>query len=191
MEPTRQTSSRRRRMPWPVGALLMLVGAALVVPFVARFAATFTELAATPVHATPGDFSVELGQGRYIIFERTATSTTSDDFSVGEGGPVSLRPAAVQVTSPEGQRVPVRQVAPDETSTRGSSVYTAAVAFDSPSPGWYDIHVGTDGRGEVLVERSVVDIFRGFGLPFLLALLGGFLLLVGGVLLFVRLLAGP
>ena len=82
--------------------------------------------------------------------------------------------------------VAVRNTSPNETITRNADHYVSAVKFDAPVAGDYTLQFQTGTAGEVMVERSLGDVFQGHsswlaavGVGWLTALVGMTLLLVG------------
>lgn len=129
---------------------------------------------ATSPIPTPADVRRHFGEGTYVVYERATNGFTTID------------PSRVVVVSDDGSSVPVDRLDYDETRTIGSRVYTAVVSFSTPHAGWYTISVRTDGRGEIVIGRSIVDTLTS-ALPWVGGVIVGIAMLAGGlVVLLVR-----
>jgi hypothetical protein len=172
---------------WQLSIALLFVGVLLIVPLVVRGVGSVARTITARSHPTPGLIDVDLGSGRYFLYEWTGTSRRSGNFGFSNDRGISLTPSMVAVTGESGQAVPVSPVFSTETITKGTKIYTAAVAFDTPRAGHYTIRVAGEQPGEVLVARPIGESFRRLGRPFLVALLGGMIAALGLVLLIVGL----
>lgn len=164
----------------------MLVGVALAVPFIVRAVTSVADTVGGTVHETPVRIDDELERGRHVVFERTGTARSTGPVTSRFEGPPAIRPADVVVTGPEGDRVETAVDRANETITRGSAVFTGVVVFDADTAGRYEIEIEREGR-DVVIAPSLGQTFRSLGRVFLLALAGGLVFLVGGVLLVVGL----
>jgi hypothetical protein len=135
--------------------------------------------------STPGSTQRHLDAGTWLIFERTGTTTGGAGFTITRNSLTDLTPDEVSVTGPSGA-VTVRLAAPNQTITRGSTIYTSAVQFRVVIAATYQIRVDSVTPGEVLIGRSLSDVFRGFLGFALLGGLGALFLFIGVVLLIVR-----
>ena len=88
---------------------------------------------------------------------------------------------------PDGTLVPVSYTSKNETITRGSAEYTSSLEFDTPSSGLYQLSLGTDPSNPttVIVARSIGDAIHGVLAWFGVGALGGFIMVVGLVMLIV------
>jgi len=144
----------------------LLVGASTLIKIVPAIVRSFTS---QHVVLAPGSTPLELKSGKYVVFERTG----------------SLRPDQVRVTGPDEETVAVTSLGDEsETITRGSVEYTGTATFRASTPGEYVVEITSEPR-QAVVARSLIDTFGGVVGWFLLGLLGGFVVVLGVVLLIV------
>lgn len=175
-------TARRPGPPWPLALVIMLVGVALAVPLVVRSVTSVAGAVSGPVHDLPASFEEDLDPGRYVVFERTGTTRRTGGLSATRNAAPTLTPSDVVVTGPDGEEVETTVDRADETITRGSATFTGVVVFDVVTGGTHEIEISGDGQ-EVLVAPSLGRTFRSLGGPFVLALGGGLVFLLGLVLL--------
>ena len=175
-------SATKRGPSWPLSAIVMLVGLGLVVPFIVSIVTAVKDTAGSEIFEAPDEVTRELDEGRWVIFERTSTSS-SGGFRL-DGTSPDISPSDVTVTGPDGDEIETSFDRSHETVTRGSAEFTGVVVFDVEEPGTYEIEVDGDGQ-QVLVAPSLGQTFRSLGAPFVLAMLGGLLFFVGLVMLIV------
>jgi hypothetical protein len=165
------------RWPGARRAWLVTMGAALVVMIACGFVAVdrVREVASGPTFAVPGDATVELGDGRYILYERTSVR-----------GATSFGPSDVDVTGPGERHVTAREVTGTQTITESGSTYSSAAEFSAPVAGTYRIEVTSSARGQVRVARPVTDTLRRVAVWAVPAVLSGVLALVALILVLVN-----
>jgi hypothetical protein len=160
-----------------VGIVGALVGAATVVP--PLFGTIFAR-----AHDVPGTVHLELGPGRYTIFERTGTSRQYGPISTSRSRAPSVTAAQVHVTDSSGSPVPVEPACACETVERNGRTFWSVLEFRTPRRDDYTLSFRTAG-GQVLVVRSLGDIL-GARVPWLVTGgIGGVVVLLGGVMLVV------
>ncbi len=142
----------------------------------------------SPTIATPGTVERQLGAGTWVVFEQTASGSSTGPFNVTDERPVSIDPTQVEVTDTSGAHLVVRQVAPNETITRGKTGYTSAVDFHVVEAGRYRLRFDTDCGCRVIVSRPLGTLFsvrRGWmelaGAATFVAFVGVMMMLVGFV----------
>lgn len=144
---------------------LLLGGSTLfkIVPAIVR---SFTS---QHVVLAPGTTPLSLKPGKYVVFERS-------------GG---LRPEQVRVSGPNSEPVAVTSLGDEsETITRGSVDYEGVATFRATTAGEYVVEITSEPR-TAIVARSLIDTFGGVVGWFLLGLLGGFIVVLGVVLLII------
>lgn len=157
---------------------LLLVGGLVVTVASAVVAVTRLDLPAfinAPTATVPGTLTTELAEGRQGIYLAQPTSGTR-----------GLDPNEVSVTGPGGP-VAVSRFSVTETMERGGTEYRGVLTFEVAQAGTYEITVENVAPGEILISPSIVDTFRGLGLPIAIALLGFIVLVVGVVLMIIGL----
>lgn len=128
-----------------------------------------------PTAAVPGTLTVELAEGRQVIYLAQPTLGSS-----------SLDATDVSVTGPTGE-VAVSEFRLNEEMERGRTEYRGVLSFDVLQAGSYEIVVTGVEPGEILVSPSIVDTFRDVALPAAVAVIGFVILGVGLVLMIVGL----
>ncbi len=167
-------SATTAKAPGPstrLSVVVLLAGVVIVVVgLVKAITPLVGPLASSPSFATPGQVRLHLSSGKYVVYERTGDS----GFGLSGGTRTTLTPAAVTVTSDNGEPVSVRESANStERITRGGSTFAGAVQFSVPTAGAYTVGVEGTGAGRVIVARSVIDTVRS-SLPWWgVAVLGG------------------
>jgi Protein of unknown function (DUF2510) len=149
---------------------------------------SLTQSLTAPVLQIPTDQSMALQKGDYTIFQLTGHQSGTVGSRVVENSSPTLTASQVTVTGPDSRAVPV--VAPflhTETETRGEDLYTGAVQFTTTVAGTYRITITPDSAGQVIVAPSLTAGFVSAGEWALGAVGGGFVFLVGVVLLIVGL----
>lgn len=124
---------------------------------------------------TPGTVTRDLGEGPWVIYQRTGTDTGDGSTSAGQP---TMTGEEVRVTGPDGRRILVTRQTGNGTITINDAVYSSALGFHAPQAGTYRLEF-TVPRGDVLVQRKLVDTFVG-ALPWLAAAAVGLLLTIGG-----------
>jgi len=151
-------------------------GISIAVPFV-RTITTSNKM------ALPGHARFHLSSGRYLVYERVATTSGGGGFTFADGNPVSIDAAAVRVTGASGTAVAVSQdTGITETITRDGETYEGAVAFTISATGDYDVDIPDVRPGRALVARSLGDAFRR-ALPWILVAVVGGLIAVAGLVM--------
>ena len=157
------------------GVVLVVAALAIVVPAV-------IDAVDGPRIAVPGQATVRLDTGTWVVYERNSTTRGGAGISVTNTVPTSVEPQGVVVRGPAAV-VPTRDGHLRETVTRGSTGYLGVVRFDVAVKGTYTIQVtSADESGtEVLIARPVTYVFRQW--PWMVAgFVGAVLVIVGAVL---------
>lgn len=182
---TAPTTARRPGPNLWLSIGVIAIGVLLEILPAYKFATVIIDTVVSPatVHV-PGQERIHLRQGKYIVFQRTGTTTGGGGISFTRDNGISLAPSMVSVTSSSGGNVDVGFPGSTQTITRGSHRYTGAVEFHAPSDGDYDIRIAAPPQPDVLVTRSLGDTFRSL---LVWLVLGGvaFLVFAGGVALLI------
>jgi len=96
-----------------------------------------------------------LSAGRYVVFERTGSSTGAGDISVSTNGFVTITPDQVVVIDPHGTKVKTSEYTSNTRITRNGRIFTGAVLFHAPVSGLYEITVRSDGPDEVIITKDL------------------------------------
>ena len=158
----------------------IVIGIVAVVAIAIPFAGSLT----SPTYIVPGDLNLHLHHARYTVYQHTETRSVFGS-ATPDPGLVELQPAWLSVTAPDGTTVPVSFDDNNETLTRGHNVYRGALTFDAPSSGTYLLRFTNPTRTTIIVSRSLLDALRGVWVWFGVGAFGGFLLVVGLVMLIV------
>jgi hypothetical protein len=133
---------------------------------------------------TPGESTSQLEPGGYVVYESAGiTDATS--------ARVTIDPDSITVSGPAGA-VPVTCISCGSTKTTvtlGDATYVGVVSFTADTAGSYTVAATDSGATLVLgpsVSQTLVGAFRGVGL----AMLGGFISIVGVVWLIVAAVLG-
>ncbi len=183
----RAVDAMPRRKPGPplaVGFAVLAVGALVAVPSLVVIVTRTVHALSSRVLVTPGSTERHLTPGTWRVFQRTGTKTGVAGLSITHLNPPDLQPAEVTVTGPDGG-VPVGYTTVSETLTEGRAVYTAQLQFDVTSAGTYRVRVDTPAPSEVVIARSLTDVYRGAGGWLVGIFLGGLTAVVGVVLVVV------
>ena len=165
---------------------VLFAGAALLVGGLVALVPGFFDAIDGPRFAIPGEQTLELGTGSWVLYQRTdrasATNPTGGPLSFELGDGVTLRPAQVSITGPGPVGVGGRS-ATTETITRGDADFTDAVHFEIEQAGTYTISVRGEpaSGGEVLVARPVFHLFRLW--PWLVMSLAGGGVIIAGIVM--------
>ena len=144
-----------------ISIAFLVVATLLVLPALVQVVRSAVHTLRSPAVSTPAVIQRHLGEGRYVVFERTGTRRGGGGVTFSTGHTVTMSPEEVSVVGPEG-RVPVSFMTSNQTVTRGSAIYTGALRFDTPRAGNYVIGIGGPPR-RVLVARSIGDTFADVG----------------------------
>jgi Protein of unknown function (DUF2510) len=135
---------------------MMLLGPVVAIAsMVAVFAGAISTLTA-PTFEIPGSTTRKLDEGEYVLFEGTGKSSTSSGVYNSRRKADTIGPRDVQVTDPNGAKVPTRQMTSNEILNRDGWSYTGAVKFTVLIPGQYAVNVSA-GNGSAAVGRSFAD----------------------------------
>lgn len=169
-----------------VGVLLAVVGGAFFIGTAgSRVVAAFT----APVRATPADFTIDLDEGTYVVYELTGGSRGSGAITATVGRPVTITPSDVEVISASGESLPVEAPTFSETIDRGNGTFTGAARFTVVDPGVHRIKVFGGGQ-QIVVAPSIAGSFGGAIAWLALVGIGGLIALIGLILLIVGLVRG-
>jgi hypothetical protein len=165
---------------------LLAVGLALLIAAAVAVGPPLYRTIFSPSIKTPGSRQLRLEPGKYMIYEKTGTTTGVGPVTVTHDNSVTIDPSQVRITASDGANVVVSEVTVNDTIIQGSRRYTAAVEFKVHNSGVYQIQINSAEHGQVLVARSIGDALSarwrwlaGGGVGGLLSLLGTVLLLVG------------
>ena len=169
-----------------VGVLLAIVGGAF---FIGTAGSKVIETFTAPVRATPSDFTDDLDEGTYVVYELTGRTRGSGPITTTRGGPVTITPSAIEVVSASGASVPVEGMGLTETIDRNGEKFTGAARFTVVEPGVHRITVLGNGQ-QIIVAPSIAGSF-GSAVGWLgLVGIGALVAVVGLVLLIVGLVRG-
>jgi hypothetical protein len=135
------------------GVFVALVGALGVAPAVLR-----TVLGRA--HDVPGSVHMNLGAGRYTVYERTGSTVQFGPASVSHDRAPDITPDQVAVTNSSGAPVAVQPACWCNTITRNGARFTSVVAFRAPQRDTYTIAFNT-ASAQVIIGQSLGDIIRG------------------------------
>lgn len=173
------SGERTRRLPVVaivVGVLgIFVVGAGAFLgigPFIRTLASPST-------FQTPGETTLRLSPGTYVVYERAGVPETAPAAPGEPQLPVTLTPDQIVVTSSDGSALPLRGSVVSQTFTRGSAIFLGVAEFRVESEDRYTLEVTADA-GEVLVSRSLGSTFRQAWPWALLMPVGGLMVLGGG-----------
>jgi hypothetical protein len=182
---------RRPLVWWGVGlmifgVLLGVVGGAFFVGTAgSKVIATFT----APVRVTPADFTIDLDEGTYVVYEQTGATRGSGPITTTQRGSVTITPSAVEVVSASGASVPVEAMTLNETVDRANGTFTGAARFTVVEPGVHRIQVLGNGR-QIIVAPSIAGSFGSAGAWLALVGVGALVAFIGLILLIVGLVRG-
>lgn len=178
-----------QRRPGPSLAISLVtigVGVAVgVVGLVETLTPFVRTLTRSTSYSTPATIHAHLSHGTYEIYQ--LTSVRSSSFSPIRPGTVDIQPDDVTVRSTSGHSLTVTPERADETLTRNRDVYTGAVQFAVPAAGDYVVTVRSGSPTQVILARSLGGILRSVIGWLITGAVGGFIVLVGLVLLIVGL----
>ena len=155
------------------GIALLVVVASVVVP-------GFLDAVDGPRISVPGERSVDLEEGTWVLYQHTGTSSGGGGFTFDMNRGVTLHPDQVTVTGPADVTLRGRG-STTETITWGDRTYTDAVRFVAPVAGRYRIELRGEPASEVLVARPAFHSFRMW--PWLLVGLVASSLVIGGMVM--------
>jgi len=172
--------------PFRISVAVLVIGILIAIPGVLVFANGIWHTLSGPTYDVPGTTQLHLGKGTYIVFERTGGRQTYGPLTIRRNHGVTIGWNQLSVTGRGGETILVSNSLRNETIDRGSDHYTAAVEFDTPRPGTYTLRFDTTEPGNVIVGRSLGDLFGrrvpwlvGIGVGWLIALIGMIMLIVG------------
>jgi hypothetical protein len=168
---------KRSKVVWTLvisGLLLGLVGGVMTA---VRVMAPLYQ----PAIDVPGETSMSLEPGRYVVFERTGSRTDAGPFHYSQTDAPRIGAREVVVEGPGGTLVTVTPASINETVTRGSSIYFGVAEFRIREGGSYHVTVNSRSSGEVIVGREMLDSLKSAVVWIAISVVG-FLLLVAGVI---------
>lgn len=180
------------------GIVAAIIAAALVAVGLTHVVREVVHTVNAPAFALPTDIQRDLDAADYDVYQRTGTRS-GNGFTFTENGPLTLTPADVVVTAPDGSRLPMRIPGSDETLTRGSQIFTAAVRFTVTTAGSYDIRIRRPGAGagslatdgdQAIVAKSFGSVARSAVRWVVVIVLGGMLGLAAIVLFIIAFVRG-
>ena len=145
----------------------------------------FVRMLDGPTATTPGSFTWSLGQGTWLISERTGSSSSAGPVSFTKDNAPTLSPGEIAVKGPGGEGLAVSAVE-GETVTEGSTIYTGVAEFSAHIKGDYSVTFSTPDRDVVLLTPSLgqmalneLGFVAGGAVSGFVALIGVALLIVG------------
>jgi hypothetical protein len=167
---------------WGVGLLIagVLLGVAGGAFFIGTAGSNVIATFTAPVRATPADFTVDLDEGTYVVYEQTGPRPV---------GSVTITPSAVEVVSASGASVPVEALTLTETVDRGNERFTGAARFTVVEPGVHRVQVLGNGQ-QIIVAPSIASSFGSAFAWLALVGIGALVAFIGVVLLIVGLVRG-
>jgi hypothetical protein len=162
--------------------VLIVAGIVLAVPtLIAGIVPIARAFTASSRFEAPGTVGVHLGQGTYVVYEQARSSSP---FSTDES--VSIDAADVTVTGADDARIEVSDRGDlIETLSDGGGRYVEAVRFSTPAAGDYRVTIQHVAPTSVLIARPFTDTITSVAIWFVLAGIGGVILVVGIILLIV------
>ncbi len=133
-----------------------------------------------PAVTAPGETTIHLDAGRWIIFERTGTEQDFGPVHTENNGPTTITPANVQVTDLNGTEQSVRDVTGDQSLTQDGTKFTGAVEFSVPTDGTYDIDIEGTTASSALLARPLTDQVKAAA-PWLVLLVASGIVLILGI----------
>lgn len=179
------------RPPGPnftLSLLILLIGIGLGITSAVGIGTTVVHaLNGIKVLTTPGQLSDQLSAGTYVVYELEGLSTNvnSPATTTPQITPVVIRPADVTVTSSSGQTLTVIPTGSGVTVTKQAQSYSAAVQFNVPVSGTYEIAVHTSQPSEVLIAQPIGRTLRTLLKWVIPGAVGGLVVVVGIILLIV------
>jgi hypothetical protein len=153
------TGIARWRAMWIIGSTLMVVG--LTGAGVTGAIAVGTSLGRLmvpiiqPVRDTPVDAQLTLGKGLWRVHEKVGDAAPRTPYTPVDPSQVTLRPSEVEVLSADGDRIEVVDASSPILITMNGEPYVAAVEFQVPANGLYQVKVTPEIDTEVIVSPSV------------------------------------
>lgn len=158
------------------GIGVMVLSAAVVVP-------ALLDSINGPRFDVPGARTLDLGEGAWVIYERTGVASRNGGTAQDTSRAVSIGPSSVSVEGPAPVDVRSDLTGLTQTIRRGDATYTGAVRLEIETSGEYQITVERSARGEVLVARPVTDVLSRW--PWLVAFAIGGGVAVAGLVMWV------
>jgi hypothetical protein len=180
--------TRADKQPGPsllLSIILLVLGVVVGGGALVKISTSFVGGLTAPAHPMGTAVRIDLGAGRYNVFERTGTRSGGAGLTFTDRRAITIRD--VTVLAPTGESLPVRAVGGNETITRGSEIFTSAATFTTPAAGSYDITVSGANGGSYVVARPITETFARqlpwFGLGALAAVVAalGLVLLIVGI----------
>jgi hypothetical protein len=188
MDMTAVELAKPARPPGPslrLSLVLIIVGLALAIPtFIAGIVPIARAVSDPQGFNAPETVRVHLGKGDYMVYEYTGHNSIGSAFSTNTN--VSISPADVTVTSPDGTSIEVRERGDlQETLAVRGDRYAGAVRFTTPVAGEYIVKVDSTVPVPVLIARPFGDTVKSVLGWFALTGVGGVMAVVGIILLIV------
>ena len=176
----------KRRIP-VVAIVVTIAGLLAAAAGIVLTFAPFIRTIATPTTlSTPGEVTLTLSPGTYLVYERTGTDAGGGGSTFTRDRSPKLFPGDVRITSSDGEVVPHRFPGFNQTFTRNGAVFTAVAEFEVETEDRYRVQVAGD-IGEALISRSLGSTFSQVWPWVLLIPAGGLTALIGGVAVVVSL----
>jgi hypothetical protein len=168
-----------------LGIVVIVAGAIGAAACVGLAIDRFVRMLDGPTATTPGSFTWSLGQGTWLISERTGSSSSAGPIGFTRDNAPTLSPGEIAVKGPGGEGLVVSGVE-GETVTEGSTLYTGVAEFSAQVKGNYSVTFSTPRRDAVLLTPSLgqmalneLGFVAGGAVSGFVALIGVALLIVG------------
>lgn len=139
--------------------IVLVLGVVVAIPGILVFGLALSHALHGPIYEIPGATRLGLGEGTYIVFERTGENRSYGPVEIRNNRGPSIEPGRVVVTDSGGTRLAVDYSSTNETIDRGSAHYASAVEFTTPRSGVYTVRVRAAEPGQIIVQRPLFDVF--------------------------------
>jgi hypothetical protein len=181
-----ETATRAKGPPFRPSLVTLVVGVLIAVPGLVVMGVAFWHLVFATTYDVPGTARVHLHEGRYIVYENTATSRSYGVVTITNSHGVSIDASEVSVTATDGTDVAVYDTAPTQSMSRNSDHYESAVEFEAPRAGDYTVRFDTATKTRVVIEPPLGELFTrrvGWlvvtGIGWLVVIVGAAMLIIG------------
>jgi hypothetical protein len=161
------------RKPGPhlaIGIIVIILGAVVGITGLAEGVASVVhDVRGIATAVTPTELHRQLDPGTWEIYAADSRG---------------LREAAVAVTGPSGEQIPVNRVDNSDTRTSDGQTYVAQLEFEIATAGDYDIRVGGRSGVPILVSKSIGTLAR-HAVGWFVLMGVGILIGIGGIVLLV------
>jgi Protein of unknown function (DUF2510) len=179
---------RKKGPPFRTSAAVLVLGIIVAIPGVLILVFAFWHALSGPTYTIPGSLHLDLGPGRYVVFERTGHRSSFGPVTVERDRGLLLETNQLVVNGPGGTSLEVREATPNENITRNSDRYVSSLEFTTPRAGRYELDFSGAEPGRVIVQRPLEDLVSrraawvvAIGVGWLVALIGMVMLITGVV----------